>query len=245
MDWLKALLEALGKVLFGSRRPPRDFRVKTSLQSQVTDKSGNAMDARVSNLSSRGLKIATPGLLHKDEELLVQVQGSNHPYRVIALRARVVWCKKQGRGYEAGLQFISFHNTQYDDVVQFFREEVKLEVHETAARLRSPRQVLHDHPLRFSPFGNLRSIKGVVENISATGLRFHSEEPVDAGTVLHLTVDLGPKRTLTLICTVRRCSESKKGPWDVAATLKPADEYNAGVLDTLLAPETPQVVGAR
>ncbi|HEY3999553.1 MAG TPA: PilZ domain-containing protein [Candidatus Xenobia bacterium] len=235
MDWLKALMTALGPKFFKRRGPDRDFRIKSNLTARILDDGGNIIQGRVANLSRRGFKLMLPVLVPRDQDVLVQLLGDVDPQASIKLEARMAWSKKQPKWYDAGFEWRGFYDTQFDDVVAFFRSEVALDVEETARRLRSPRLPMPAYPVRYSFEGDHRSYAGTVQNLSLTGLRFRGEEPVELGTILHIFIELGPRKKLGVVARVRRCTEVTGGGWDLGATLKTDDDYNQELLRAELA----------
>ncbi|MHB2016211.1 MAG: PilZ domain-containing protein [Candidatus Xenobia bacterium] len=235
MDWLRALLDAFGRKQ-SSQFAQRSLRIRCNLPAQVASLDGHVQSAGILDLSALGFRLHVKGGVSPGAQVLVHFQGRLVAGASIVVKAQVVWSRQHPRGCDAGMQFINFHDTAYDDVVHFFRNELNLDMSDTARRLRAPRLTAWSYELRFAQIGDLRGIKGVVQNISTTGLRFFSEETVPLGAELQITlIPPEQRRSITLHGTVRRCQKVEKGVYDVAAVTRPEGAYDVELLETELA----------
>ena len=166
----------------------RSLRVRCNLPAQIASVDGLTQNAEILDLSALGFRLSARGPLAPGADVLVQFQGRIVRDAAVVVKAHVVWSRGHARGCDAGLTFVNFHDSAYEDVVYFFRNEMDVDMSDTARRLRAPGLTAQSYELRFANIGDLRGVKGAVQNISTTGLRFYSEERVAPGAELQITI---------------------------------------------------------
>ncbi|MHB2020266.1 MAG: PilZ domain-containing protein [Candidatus Xenobia bacterium] len=107
MKWMDAIRRALGLDTY--RRPAfvegrSTFRMRCTLPVVVSvrsAKNARTVTGQVINVSTRGVKIETGGLLRRGEQADLVIRSSRPPKSLrsipeLKLLARVIWCKKRG-----------------------------------------------------------------------------------------------------------------------------------------------------
>ncbi|MHB2020723.1 MAG: PilZ domain-containing protein, partial [Candidatus Xenobia bacterium] len=140
------------------------------------------------------------------------VPGVTHGIRELTVQARCVWCRKAGDGYDVGCSFTGFVGANLNQVLDFFREELGIDIGESEQKRTSTRISKRFHVTYTGADGKVAS--GFIRNLSMTGLQLASKTAVELGSELHVTVDFGAKtEKMHARVEVVRCRKIPREDW--------------------------------
>ncbi len=192
MEWIQALKEAVS----GGTRPEKtlpegrgSYRLPAHLPATVQLQGGQLVIGTVVNFSTRGLKLLMPVVAPRKSMLMLTVRGRHRPGQqdntspIMRVEARVVWVQRQKTGdqYEMGLEAVRLYDTQYNDLVDFFRDELRLPPQDMAQRRKS-RRVRCRFPVTWVD-ETRKTVPGTSVDLSPWGIRFRTQQPNNARNV--------------------------------------------------------------
>lgn len=243
MDWLQSLKDTMmGKVPgVDASEKRRCYRVSCSLPVVVQITPRDALSGRLTNLSTTGLKLRFPRPLKPGVDYTMRVRGklsasADTPQRELAVQGRCIWCRRsvQGEGYDVGCLFTGFIGVHMSQVLDFFREELQIDIEDSDQKRGTTRVAKRFHVTFTGEDGKVAN--GFVRNLSLTGIQIASRAPVETGSNLNITVDFGDRNEkMHTTVQVVRCRKMTDEDWhEVGGTFKNLNERDQQRLGMLV-----------
>lgn len=206
MEWLNSLRETIlrlrqDKSLPDASEKRKTYRIKCNLSVTVQVGKQEILSGNLINLSTSGLKVYLPKRLKLGSVHNIRIRGKRaawdkNPPRELPVQARSIWCRRSAtaEGYETGFTFTDFGALRINDVLKFFKHEMGLDIKDAAQKRRTARIAKRFGIAWTGPDG--KAYKGIVRNLSLTGVQIATGTSIEEGTNIDVTIDLGEKRQI-------------------------------------------------
>ncbi len=192
MDWLKKSTRT--KVL-DTNEKRKTYRIGCSVPMVIQVDNSSAIEGRVLNLSTTGLKIQVPQAPKVGATYTMWIRGKTLPGgvppRELGVQGRCVWVQRypQKATCEAGLLYTDFFGNPLAQVLQFFDRELGVALGDGQQKrtwVRAAKRL----KITYDVSSEGRVANAFTRNLSENGVAFFTRSKIEAETELNVTVYL-------------------------------------------------------